>query len=61
MILRADGRPWYGHGQASEDAAHEGLKEGDTEPDRMRSHADERSSLGLWLDAPAYPLRRTRW
>jgi len=54
MTLGADGRRWYGHGHASEDAAHEQFKEDDTEPDRMRSHSDECSSSVLRLDAPPY-------
>ena len=36
------------------------LKEDDIEPDRMGSHADERRSVELGLDAPAYQLRKVR-
>jgi hypothetical protein len=56
MTLRADGRQWYGHGQASTDAAHEQLKE-----DERRARPDafsfrERSSSDMRLDPPAYQL-----
>ena len=58
VTLRADGRRWYGHGQAGKDAAHEGLKEDDTEPDRRVILSATGAAVQAEGWAPAYELMK---